>query len=330
MFKLVILSIIMISVGIALLPHIVYAVAKLLSFVFHFHVTYRPFGYTALTLVGIWILMFLWGHCFGRFFHEIKPVEIACKGVPEAFKGYRIVHISDLHLDGWAGKEAKLGAIVSEINAQNPDAIVFTGDLISLDKEELRPLTPVLKGLKAKDGVISIMGNHDYIPYNRSLTDRQRNAAITELQRMEREDLGWNLLLNENTILRRGTDSIAVIGCENKSMGVHNVVSRGDLDKAMKGTEGMFHIILTHDPTHWRGEIVGKESAAGNSSLTLSGHTHAAQFRILGFSFARFVYKEYDGLYVEGNQKLYVNIGLGGTMPMRVGATPEITVITLR
>ena len=330
MFKLVILSIIMISVGIALLPHIVYAVAKLLSFVFHFHVTYRPFGYTALALVGIWILMFLWGHCFGRFFHEIKPIEIACKGVPEAFKGYKIVHISDLHLDGWAGKEAKLSEIVSEINAQNPDAIVFTGDLISLDKEELRPLIPVLKGLKAKDGVISIMGNHDYIPYNRSLTDRQRNAAITELQRMEREDLGWNLLLNENTILRRGADSIAVIGCENKSMGVHNVVSRGDLDKAMKGTEGMFHIILTHDPTHWRGEIVGKESAAGNSSLTLSGHTHAAQFRILDFSFARFVYKEYDGLYVEGVQKLYVNIGLGGTMPMRVGARPEITVITLR
>ena len=109
------------------------------------------------------------------------------------------------------------------------------------------------------------------------------------------------------------------------SEGIHHIITRGDLKKASEGTEGHYPIILTHDPTHWRGEIV-----KGRPSLTLSGHTHAGQFRVLGWSVARFIYDEYDGLYTDGDHNLYVNIGLGGTMPMRIGATPEITLITLK
>ena len=108
-------------------------------------------------------------------------------------------------------------------------------------------------------------------------------------------------------------------------MGIHHIITRGDLKKASEGTEGHYPIILTHDPTHWRGEIV-----KGGPSLTLSGHTHAGQFRVLGWSVARFIYDEYDGLYTDGDHNLYVNIGLGGTMPMRIGATPEITLLTLK
>ncbi len=342
----------------------------------HFHIAYKPFGYTALGMIALWLILFCWGYFFGRYFHEVKPVTIACKGLPKAYDGFRIVQISDLHLDGWKGHEDELLGIVNEINALKPDAIVFTGDLVSLDESELKPFIPILSKLKSPNGVVSIMGNHDYIPYNRSLSDKERAYKISDLQRMQREDLGWKLLLNDNcpvfphrahpnraefgSITKNTAEGtpvasnaaelasqdaarlaspsaaefggtapvpyfVSFIGCENQSMGIHNVISRGDLKKASEGTENHYPIILTHDPTHWRGEIV-----KGRPSLTLSGHTHAGQFRVLGWSVARFIYDEYDGLYTDGDHNLYVNIGLGGTMPMRIGATPEISIITLK
>ena len=359
-YMIIIISFLLISVGVALLPHLVYLVAKIISLIAHFHVAYKPFGYTALGLVGLWLILFCWGYFFGRYFHEVKPVTIACKGLPKAYDGFRIVQISDLHLDGWVGHEDELLGIVNEINALKPDAIVFTGDLVSLDESELKPFIPILSKLKSPNGVVSIMGNHDYLPYNRSLSDKERAYKISDLQRMQKEELGWKLLLNDNcpvlpkdydkpnpafgTISSNphsdlpvlesapslgraggGVSFVSFIGCENQSMGIHNVIARGDLKKASEGTENHYPIILTHDPTHWRGEIV-----KGRPSLTLSGHTHAGQFRVLGWSVARFLYDEYDGLYTDGDHNLYVNIGLGGTMPMRIGATPEITLIELK
>lgn len=326
----IITLLIAITLGVALLPHIAYIIAKVLALFFHFHVPYRPFGFTALGLAGLWLCLFAYGNLFGRYFHETKKVEIPCKGLPESFKGYRIVHISDLHINGYEGKDNLLHSIIKEINALKPDLICFTGDLVSIDEAELTHFLPLLRQLKAKDGVISIMGNHDYMPYKRNVSNKERAMNVAELQRMEREDLGWKLLLNENTFIHRGNDSIAIVGSENQSLGIHSIIRRGNLTKALKGTDQSFRIILTHDPTHWRGEILGKARSKDDGTLTLSGHTHSGQFRVLGFSVARFIYKEYDGLYTEGNQHLYINIGLGGTMPMRIGATPEITLITLR
>lgn len=326
----IITLLIAITLGVALLPHIAYIIAKVLALFFHFHVPYRPFGFTALGLAGLWLCLFAYGNLFGRYFHETKKVEIPCKGLPESFKGYRIVHISDLHINGYEGKDNLLLSIIKEINALKPDLICFTGDLVSIDEAELTHFLPLLRQLKAKDGVISIMGNHDYMPYKRNVSNKERAMNVAELQRMEREDLGWKLLLNENTFIHRGNDSIAIVGSENQSLGIHSIIRRGNLTKALEGTDKSFRIILTHDPTHWRGEILGKARSKDDGTLTLSGHTHSGQFRVLGFSVARFIYKEYDGLYTEGNQHLYINIGLGGTMPMRIGATPEITLITLR
>ena len=355
----VIISFLLISVGVALLPHLVYLIAKAISHFTHHPIAYKPFGYTALGMIGVWLVLFCWGYFFGRYFHEVKSVTITCKGLPKAYDGFRIVQISDLHLDGWKGHEDELLGIVNEINALKPDAIVFTGDLVSLDESELKPFIPILSQLKSPNGVVSIMGNHDYLPYNRSLSDKDRAYKISDLQRMQREELGWKLLLNDNCPVfpkgydkpnpafgtinsnphsdipvpesapslgkaRGGASFVSFIGCENQSMGIHHIITRGDLKKASEGTEGHYPIILTHDPTHWRGEIV-----KGRPSLTLSGHTHAGQFRVLGWSVARFLYDEYDGLYTDGDHNLYVNIGLGGTMPMRIGATPEITLITL-
>lgn len=326
----IITLLIAITLGVALLPHIAYIIAKVLALFFHFHVAYRPFGFTALGMAGLWLCLFAYGNLFGRYFHETKKVEIPCKGLPESFKGYRIVHISDLHINGYEGKDNLLLSIIKEINALKPDLICFTGDLVSIDEAELTHFLPLLRQLKAKDGVISIMGNHDYMPYKRNVSNKERAMNVAELQRMEREDLGWKLVLNENTFIHRGNDSIAIVGSENQSLGIHSIIRRGNLTKALEGTDKSFRIILTHDPTHWRGEILGKARSKDDGTLTLSGHTHSGQFRVLGFSVARFIYKEYDGLYTEGNQHLYINIGLGGTMPMRIGATPEITLITLR
>ena len=328
-------GIISIAVILALLPHIIFLLAKLVGLIVRFRISYRPFGVTALVLVVVWVLTAIYGNVYGRFRHEVKQVQLSFESLPAAFDGLRIVHISDLHLDGWEGHGYELQQRVDEINALHPDIICFTGDLISLSPDELKPFVPILRQLHTnsfllrgdkREAVYAVLGNHDYMPYTRFGSDREREAAVSELVRMEREELGWRVLLNESAVIRLGGDSIAILGCENQSVGTHPVIQRGDLRKTMKGSENAFSILLTHDPSQWRKEVLPET----NIPLTLSGHTHAMQLRLLGFTPSKWLYPECDGLYTEGKQHLYVNIGLGGTLPWRIGATPEITLITLK
>ena len=321
----IILTLVVVGTVLALIPHVIYIVMKLASLVGKFSVSYKPYGLCALGLFLVWVLMFLYGNKVGRFRSEVKEWVFDRKDVPEAFDGYRIVHISDIHLDGWKGHEKELKDRVGEINELGADLICFTGDLVSLSSSELNDFVNILKCMNAKDGVVSILGNHDYMPYMRK-SNAERQKEVNEVVRIEREVLGWKLLMNENIIIRRDNDSIAIMGCENQSVGAHPVIQRGDLRKTMEGTDGMFSILLTHDPSRWRKEVVGKTDIP----LTLSGHTHAMQFKVFGFTPSKWAYPECDGWYEEGSQSLYVNIGLGGTMPMRLGATPEITCLTLR
>ena len=329
--KYLLLGIVIISVLLALLPHIIYILAKLVGLAIHLRISYRPFGYAALVLVAVWILTAIYGNVYGRFRHEVKQVNLTFSNLPASFDGLRIVHISDLHLDGWVGHEEELQKRIDEINALQPDIICFTGDLVSLSPNELKPFIPILKQLRTnssnkRGAVYSVLGNHDYLPYTR-IGLRAREAAVKELIRMEREELGWKVLLNESDIIRRGNDSIAILGCENQSVGAHPVIQRGDLRKALKSvSDERFSLLLTHDPSQWRKEVIPETDIP----LTLSGHTHAMQLRILGLTPSKWIYPECDGLYTEGNQHLYVNIGLGGTLPWRIGATPEITLITLK
>ena len=327
-------GIVIISVLLALLPHIVYILAKLVGLVAHFRVSYRPFGMAALVLVLIWVIAAFYGNVYGRFRHQVKQVQLTFNNLPTAFEGLRIVHISDLHLDGWKGHEKKLQQRVDEINALHPDIICFTGDLVSLSPDELKPFVPILKQLRTnsslllgdkRKAVFAVLGNHDYMPYAR-IGLRERNAAVAKLVQMEREELGWTVLLNESEIIHHGNDSIAILGCENQSVGAHPVIQRGDLQKTLSGVKSTFSILLTHDPSQWRKEVVPETDIP----LTLSGHTHAMQLRVLGFTPSKWIYPECDGLYTEGQQHLYVNIGLGGTLPWRIGATPEVTLITLK
>ena len=283
---------------------------------------------------GLWILLLpplalLYGAFIERNQTQINNIEIVSENVPATFDGYKIVHISDIHLLSFIGREKTLAKIVEKINAQQPDAILFTGDLVTQNSSEYAGTKDILAHLHAPDGVYSILGNHDYSFYNQWPGEEQRKKdadAIIEGQRA----IGWNLLLNENRDIIRSlngqTDTISIIGVENTSS-KHKFRSYGNLGKAMQGADGTFKILMTHDPSHWRNEVLPKT----NIDLTLSGHTHAMQSTFFGWSIISLVYKEYKGLYSEGKQHLYVNIGLGETMfPFRVGAKPEITVITLK
>ena len=250
---------------------------------------------------------------------EVKELQLEFDDLPQGFDGYRIVHLSDLHARSFSKRTDKIEKAVRKINSLKPDLIAFTGDLITLTPDEIDCIASSLEALEASDGVISVLGNHDYGTY--------ADTSGTLLQGLiDREAaLGWNLLFNEHKVLRRDVDTIVVVGVENTSSS-HFFPSNGDLNKAAAGTEGAFRIVLTHDPMHWESEILGQDYA-----LTLSGHTHAMQLSIFGWSPSSLMFRHSNGLYTEGAQHLYVNAGLGETIfPARIGARPEITLITLR
>lgn len=289
-------------------------------------VRYRPYGIATIVIGSLWTLAVLWGNIFGRFRYEVTTWDYVDERLPQSFDGYRIVHISDFHLEGFESRPDFVDTLVNAVNRQQPDLICFTGDLVSFTHDGLTPYLSKLKRLSARDGVVSILGNHDYAIYQKSLDSLEQEVDRSKLIEMERKDLSWRLLLNENVMLHHGSDSIAIIGLENQACGMHQRVRRGNMPLAMKGTEGQFRILLSHDPSQWDEEVVGKTDIP----LTLSGHTHAMQCRLWSLAPSRLFFRRSDGAYREGKQQLYVNIGLGELMPFRIGATPEITVITLR
>lgn len=279
---------------------------------------------------GLWILLLpplalLYGALIERNQTQTNCVDIISENVPQTFDGYRIVHISDIHLLSFIGREETLAQIVEKINAQQPDAILFTGDIVTQNSSEFNTTKDILAHLHARDGVYSILGNHDYSFYNLWENEELRKKDADAIVAQQRA-FGWNILLNENRNITREKDTLSIIGVENTSM-KHKFRSFGNLTKATQGANGQFKILMTHDPSHWRAEVLPKTDI----DLTLSGHTHAMQSTLFGWSIISFIYKEFMGLYSEGNRHLYVNIGLGETMfPFRVGAKPEITVITLK
>lgn len=277
-------------------------------------------GASALFVMGY----ILYGAFFGTENFQIRETTILSKDLPKGFENYRIVQISDIHCGSWAGDTKALQKAVNLINAQEPDLIVFTGDLVNNIATELDEFMPVLSQLKAKDGVNSVLGNHDYamyIPWESPEKKEQNLLALKQKQ----ADMNWILLNNRHVKLYQNGDSLAIIGVEN--CGRPPFPNYAKFPEAMEGTEGMFKILLSHDPSSWRREVLPETDI----QLTLSGHTHAMQTKIFGFSPAVWVYPEYEGLYTEGKQMLYVNIGLGHLMyPLRLGAWPEITLLTLK
>lgn len=288
------------------------------------NITFKKAFTTGLLALFIPPLVMAYGAWIGRERPQLKEVELRLENLPESFDGYRLVQISDIHARSYANRQKSLQRIVGIINNQNPDLIAFTGDIITLDASELESINEILKELKVKDGIVAVVGNHDYGIYSDPSHKRPSGEILSDVIK-EEKTMGWNVLMDENIKISRNQDSIAVVGVQNTSPSRH-FPSKGNLNKASEGTEGMFRILLTHDPMHWEAEILGKDYP-----LTLSGHTHAMQFSLLGWCPSRYIFKQYRGLYSEGQQHLYVNIGLGETiLPFRIGTPPEITLITLR
>ena len=256
----------------------------------------------------------------------VRHIEYRSKDVPAAFDGYKIVQFSDTHVGSYVGKgTCILSAAVDSVMAQDADAIVFTGDLQNMRPEEIAPVRSILASVHARDGVYSVLGNHDYAVYIRqdSALCRRNEALLID----EERSLGWHLLIDDNRIIRRGADSIVVAGMENVSKKPY-FVHKGDMAKTMRGvTSGAFVIMLEHDPTAWRKRILPECEA----QLTLSGHTHAGQIIVCGLSPAMLSYKEWFGRYdSDDGRMLYVSAGVGGFVPFRFNDPGEIVVITLR
>lgn len=254
---------------------------------------------------------------------ELKHITFTSPDLPPYFDGYRLVQITDFHLGSFPPGNDFVQKVVDATNNEEPDMILFTGDLVNNQASEVEPYLETLGQLHAKDGIYSIWGNHDYCEYG-------NNHSIGALKRNRRmlygyqESLGWHQLMNEHHVVSHGMSSIAVIGVENP--GQPPFTNRSNLKKAMKGVDpDMFKILLSHDPHHWRREVVGKKI-----QLTLAGHTHAGQLKIGKWTPARMAFKEWGGAYRIGEQMLYVSSGIGGSFPFRLGAWPELTVVTLK
>ena len=260
---------------------------------------------------------------------EVNEVELEFANLPDAFDGYRIVQWSDAHLGTYDGHTAIVEKQINTINALHGDMICFTGDLVSRETNEALPYRDLLASLHAPDGVFSVLGNHDYDNYvkwedeNAKLADRK---ALCDLQTAA----GWRLLNDDYALIKRGDQQMVLIGTENYGDRVGE--KRGNLAKAYSGlNDRNFKILLQHNPYAWRANTLTNS----NIDLMLAGHTHAWQFMItLGkwrWSPAVIRYPEWGGAYNEGDRWLYVNLGTGMVgPPMRIGATPEITVITLK
>lgn len=307
-------------------PKLIMTLCTMIGIPFHkwLHWPRTPFICTGLTLGTLCTLMNLYGSFIGRTQFEVKEVIYSSPRIPQAFDGYRIVQLSDLHIGSWQGNAKAIRKLVDLVNEQHPDLIVFTGDLVNHRADELDEFQEILAGLKAKDGVYSILGNHDYGPYFHWKSPQEQGNNLNKLKQKQAA-MGWKLLNNSHDILVQNNDSIALIGVENE--GEPPFSQHGDLAKAMRGTENMFQVLLSHNPTHWRREVLPKS----NIDLTLAGHTHAMQWQLGNYSPASYIYPEWSGMYLEGARGLYVNVGIGYVgLPFRFGAWPEITVLTLQ
>lgn len=276
-------------------------------------------------LIPAWGVMgwFAFGFIEGWKRLELKHITFTSPDLPPYFDGYRLVQITDFHLGSFPPGNDFVQKVVDATNNEEPDMILFTGDLVNNQASEVEPYLDTLGQLHASDGIYSIWGNHDYCEYG-------NNHSIGALKRNRRmlygyqESLGWHQLMNEHHVVSHGMASIAVIGVENP--GQPPFTNRSNLKKAMMGLNpDMFKILLSHDPHHWRREVVGKKI-----QLTLAGHTHAGQLKIGKWTPARMAFKEWGGAYRIGEQMLYVSSGIGGSFPFRLGAWPELTVITLK
>lgn len=264
-----------------------------------------------------------------RYRYQLKQVSLKYPNLPNAFKGLKVIQISDIHAGSLSDKAAVMKG-VEQIMDMNPDLILFTGDLVNDRASEMDGMQEIFSILKAPLGVFSVLGNHDYGDYAQWESPEAKSQNLDKLKDIH-SNMGWRLLLNEHVVIEKDNEQIAILGVENWSNKAR-FPKYGDLSKAYSGSaHHPFKILLSHDPSHWDAEV---RTEYNDIDLMLAGHTHGMQFgvEIPGFRWSpvQYVYNQWAGLYENKHQKLYVNRGLGFIgYPGRVGILPEITLIEL-
>ncbi len=289
--------------------------------------------FLSLLAVGIAALPFgalLYGMYKGKYNFRVLKYTMVFEDLPEAFDGYQITQISDVHSGSFDNRK-KIEYAIDLVNQQKSDVLLFTGDLVNNKADEMHPWKDLFGKLEAKDGKFSVLGNHDYGDYVDWDSVEEKEANLEALKKIQKE-IGFDLLLNESRFLQKGQDRIALVGVENWGKG--GFKKAGDLQKAKQLVDkDDFKILMSHDPSHWEEQVVPD---GYHYHLTLSGHTHGMQFGIeipgwIKWSPVKWRYKQWAGIYEEQGQFINVNRGFGFLgYPGRVGIWPEITVITLK
>ena len=276
---------------------------------------------------GLSLAVLLHGTTVGRYQHEIVEVKVVIPGLPGAFDGLRVVQLSDLHLGSLGESYPGIRRLVREVNALEADVVVVTGDVVNNFAREILPWSEELRGIRARLGKFAVTGNHDHGDYTRWPSAGAKEANTRDfLENME--GCGFRVLNDASYPLAIGEDTLYVCGVQNWRK--PPLPSYGNVEKALRGTAGHVVVLLAHDPSCWREEVVARYPVA----LTLSGHTHAMQvgFRIGRYTWtpARYFFPEYNGLYSRDGKQLYVSRGVGYLgIPGRIGMGPEITLLHL-
>ena len=283
-----------------------------------------------LGLAAVPFLSLIYGVTVGRYNYKVIKQSIFFPDLPDAFDGFTITQISDVHSGSFDNAE-KINYAIDLVNEQNSDMILFTGDIVNTDAKEMHPWIETFNRIKKHEyGKYSVLGNHDYGEYVTWPTEAAKEKNFQDIKNLYGQ-IGFNLMLNEHTFIEKGNDKIALIGVENWGQ---NFKKAGDINKASQHVNKEdFKILMSHDPSHWDYEVQHHDK---NFHLTLCGHTHGMQFGIeipgyFKWSLAQYVYTQWAGLYENLGRYVYVNRGFGfHAYPGRVGIMPEITVIELK
>ncbi|QEC77055.1 metallophosphoesterase [Mucilaginibacter ginsenosidivorax] len=282
-----------------------------------------------LIIAGVFFLLLLFGVTRGRHYYKVRRETLYFPDLPEEFDGFTITQLSDIHSGSFSDAEGVQKGL-DLVNAQKSDMILFTGDLVNNHAAEMDPWIPAFAKLEAPYGKYSVLGNHDYGDYMRWDNVNDKHANLQRLKNVHKE-IGFRLLLNESLTIDKNGESLALIGVENWGKGGFH--KYGDLEKAAaRVPNDAFKVLMSHDPSHWDAVTMGHHQ---HVHLTLSGHTHGAQFgfELFGFKWSpiKYVYKQWAGLYEQSGKYLYVNRGFGFLgLKGRIGIWPEIAVLTLR
>ncbi len=284
---------------------------------------------TGMTVAALPFFTLSWGIVSGAHDYRVRRQVLRLPNLPSSFEGITIAQVSDIHSGSFYNKKAVLGG-VELLMSEKPDIAFFTGDLVNGKATEMRDYQDIFAKIKAPLGVYSCLGNHDYGMYEQWTSEEARAKNIRDIIATHK-NMGWDILMNENRRIKINNEEIGILGIENWGGG--RFPKFGKMEEAVKNTDDLpVKLLLSHDPSHWRQQVLKEYPQI---DVTFSGHTHGSQFGIetkhFKWSPVQYIYNEWDGLYQENQQQLYVNVGYGFLgYPGRVGILPEITIFELQ